>query len=183
MLNEVRPAKGTCGHVSNHSPKQLPSQKNMGLTVNLKRPSTTAWTVVHLVYPLLPAFLEAGIRLVALDWTLGIDTMNAATLAMLIGIVALFVNQSIRTEDTALADAEERDSRNGACVVFAVCGIVFFVLFAIVVLLQTVVVDRKMVQLASTLHAFQLVVFVGCVAPIVFAIAAQRSFKLRTAIV
>lgn len=148
-----------------------------------RTPSTLAWIIAHLGYPLLPVLLEAGIRLVTLHLHLDLDTMNAATLAMSVGLVSLFVNQSIRADDGALDDKTEEDSRNGTCAFFTAIGITFFVLFAVIVLLQTFVIDKKLADLRGTLQAFQWIVIFGASVPLCAAIAAQRTYKLRAALV
>jgi len=151
------------------------SQKN--------KPSTIAWMITHLGYPLLPVLIEAGIRLIVFDWEIRIDTMSAATLAMSVGLVALFVNQSIRADSGTLGDQVETDTRNGTCTFFTGIGIIFFILFGLIVLLQAVVAEKDMVNLRSTLQGFQHVVFFFAAVPIFSAVAAQRTYKLRAEIV
>jgi hypothetical protein len=147
------------------------------------KPSTLAWTAVHLLYPLLPVFLEALIRLGAMDWHLSADTVNAATLAISAGLLSVFVNQSLRGQETPLPDDAEKDARNGACVYFMTIGICFFALFGLVVLLHTLVIDRQFTQLKPVLRGFQFMVFLGSSVPVVSAIVAQKSFKLRASLI
>jgi hypothetical protein len=147
------------------------------------KPSTLAWVGVHLVYPLLPVLLEGVIRLVALDWHLVLDTFSAATLAMSAGLLSVFVNQSIRSQAAQLPDSSEMDMRNGMCAYFLSVAIVFFVLFGLVVLLYALVHDRQISQLVPVLKVFQAMIFVGWVVPVVSAVLAQRSFKLRASLI
>lgn len=148
-----------------------------------RTPSTISWIISHLGYPLLPAFLEAIIRYISLERALNFDTMNAATLAMSVGLVAMFVNQSIRSDEGALADAAENDVRNGSCTFFTTLGVIFFVLFGVIVLLQALVVDREIGSLRGVLQGFQALVFFGATIPLAAAIAAQRTYKLRASLV
>jgi hypothetical protein len=148
-----------------------------------RTPSTIAWIITHLGYPLLPVVLEAGIRLITLHWEINLETMNSATLAMSVGLVALFVNQSIRADTGALADEAEQGARNGTCTFFTSAGIFFFVLFGVIVLLQALVVDKKLDGLRDVLQAFQITVFLSATAPLFAAIAAQRTYKLRAELV
>jgi hypothetical protein len=60
---------------------------------------------------------------------------------------------------------------------------IFFVLFGVIVLLNTLVVDRSLAQLKPTLQAFQAIVIVMAAVPVVAAIAAQRAYKLRASLV
>ena len=48
----------------NGTPSPYSKQVTQQTTPLRGKPSTTAWVVAHLLYPLLPALLEAGIRLV-----------------------------------------------------------------------------------------------------------------------
>ena len=109
--------------------------------------------------------------------------MNAATLAMSVGLVAVFVNQSIRADLGALADEVETDARNATCTFFTGIGIIFFILFGLIVLLQAFVVEKNMTNTRSILQGFQHVVFLFAAVPIFSAIAAQRTYKLRAEIV
>lgn len=148
-----------------------------------RKPSTVAWIAVHLVYPLVPVFLEGLIRFCAMDWHLSADTVNAATLSIVAGIISVFVNQSLRGQETPLPDDAETDSRNGTCAYFLTLAIIFFVFFGIVVLLNALVVDKHFAQLTPMLRGFQFLIFIGSVVPIVSAVVAQRSFKLRASLI
>ena len=57
--------------------------------------------------------------------------MNAATLAMSVALVAVFVNQSIRTDESRVSDRDEEASRNGTCTFFTAMAAIFFVLFGV----------------------------------------------------
>ena len=135
--------------------------------------------VVHLAYPLLPVPLEGLIRYAAMNRVLTYDTFSAATLAISAGILSVFVNQSIRAMEGSLSD----DSENGACAFFMASGIVFFVLFGVIVLLYALVNDRKLADLSPVLHVFQGVVFASSVIPVVSAVVAQRGFRLRASMI
>jgi hypothetical protein len=147
------------------------------------KPSTLAWIIVHLVYPLVPVAIEGVIRLAALDLHLSLETFSAATLAVSTGLLSVFVNQSIRGQEVSLPDPNEVDARNGTCAFFMTVGMASFVLFGVVVLLYALVHDRPIPQLVSVLKVFQIIIFVGWVIPVVAAVVAQRSFKLRASLV
>jgi len=151
--------------------------------VNGRKPSTWAWITVHLAYPLLPVPLEGFIRFAAANWTLGYDTFSASTLAISAGLLSVFVNQSLRGQEDILPDREDIDTRNGACAFFMISGIVFFVLFGVVVLMYTLVTDRQLVVLTPLLHVFESVVFIFWVVPVASAVVTQRTFKLRASFI
>jgi hypothetical protein len=147
------------------------------------KPSTLAWIVVHLVYPLVPVALEGIIRLAALDFHLSLETFTAGTVAVSTGLLSVFVNQSIRGQEVTLPDSNEVDARNGTCAFFMVAAIVSFVLFGAVVLMYALVHDRQIPELRSVLKVFEAMIFVGWVVPVIAAVLAQRSFKLRASLI
>jgi uncharacterized protein with PQ loop repeat len=126
--------------------------------------------------------MEGLIRLVANDLSLSFDTFRAPTLAMSVGLVSVFVNQSLRTYLPQLADDTEAESIAGASALFLIMAIASFVLYGVLVLLNTLVHDRGMSPLIKVFHVFQTITFVGWIVPIVSGIVAQRSFKLRVSV-
>jgi hypothetical protein len=102
---------------------------------------------------------------------------------MSLALVAVFVNQSIRTEESRLSDKDEEASRNGVCVFFTIMAIVYFVLFGVITLLGTLVMDPHLMQLRPILEGFQVLTFVFSAIPLLSAIAAQRTYKLRASLV
>lgn len=153
--------------------------------MDTKRPSTWAWIVVHIVYPLLPVPLEGFIRFVALGRVVDLDTFNAATLAISAGLISVFVNQSLRTQERLLTDPEEDEKRNGTCISFIVLAIIFFALFGLVTLMYALVSrsPSQTEQMKQILQGFETAVFMISATPIIFAIVAQRAFKLRASII
>jgi hypothetical protein len=139
-----------------------------------------------LIYPLLPVPLEGFIRCVVgnpnSNWVVNFDTFSAATLAISAGLMSVFVNQSLRTQEAALPDQADEDARNGICSLFMASGIFFFVMFGLNILMYAVVHDRKIVQLLSILRIFQATVFITWIIPVVLAVAAQRAFRLSTSL-
>lgn len=148
------------------------------MTVSGRRPSTVAWMIVHLLFPLLPFILEGVIRWIV-NQRLAFETFSASTLSMSAGLMAIFVNQHLKTYNAPLTDAEEEDSVVATAMWFLGLAIVFFALFGLLVAFGALVNDRKMDALLPVLRAFQFSAFAGVAVPIVTAIAAQRSFKLR----
>lgn len=146
------------------------------------RPSTLAWVGIHLVTPLIPFLLEGFLRLAVNEGTLTLNTFRASTLAISMGLISLFVNQSLRTFVPQLADETELESIAGACAAFTFLSITFFVLFGVLALVGALVSDRGITTLQTLLEVFQISTFIGCAMPIAAAVVAQRSFKLRASI-
>ena len=152
------------------------------LTMAGLKPSTWVWVALHLVFPLSPFLVEGLIRLAVNDGLLSFDTFRAPTLAMSIGLISVFINQSLRSYLPQLADETEIESIAGASALFLIMAIVFFVLFGILVLLNALVNDRGMKALITLFRVFQSATFIGWVVLVVTGIVAQRSFKLRAAV-
>jgi hypothetical protein len=131
------------------------------------------------MYPLLPVPLEGFIRWAVANWIFTSDTFSAATLAMSAGLMSVFVNQSLRTQEDILPDKEDSDRRNGTCTFFMTMAIYFFVFFGLVVLLSSLVNEKRIDQLTGLLHAFERVVLVTWIVPFATAVVTQRAFKLR----
>ena len=140
------------------------------------------WLTLHILFPLVPFLMEGLIRLAVGHGSVSFDTFRASTLAMAIGLVSIFVNQSLRTSLHQLADQTEAESIAGASQGFLIMAIGFFALFGILVLLNALVNDLAMNNLVGVLRTFQSVAFISWVVPVTTAVAAQRSFKLRAAV-
>jgi len=145
-----------------------------------RKPSTWMWFTVHVFYPMLPFLLEGAIRLVANSFVVKFDTFSSSSLSMSLGLLAIFINQSLINYEPPLAGDEERDSLRFAASVFLYIAMVSFCLFAILVLLRTIGEQSPSPVIQKLTHAFEVVVFLGWIIPIAAAVAAQRSFKLRT---
>jgi hypothetical protein len=146
------------------------------------RRSTLAWVGIHLATPLAPFVIEGLLRLAVNEGSLTLTTFRATTLAMSMGLLSVYVNQSLRTFLPQLADDAEMESIAGAAAAFTLLSIAFFVLFGVLALLGALVIDRRMTVLETLFRVFQIVTFIGCVIPIATAVVAQRSFKLRASI-
>jgi hypothetical protein len=146
------------------------------------RPSTLAWVGIHLVTPLTPFMIEGLLRLAVNEGSLTLNTFRAPTLAMSMGLLSAFVNQSLRTFVPQLADERELESIAGASAAFTLISVAFFVLFGVLALLGALVIDRGMTALYTLLRVFQTATFIGCAVPITTAIVTQRSFKLRASV-
>ena len=143
------------------------------------RPSTAAWLATHFALPLSPFFLEGLIRLAVFQGEISFETFRASTLAMSTGMLSIFVHHSLRSCLLQPSDEAEIESLAGTAAFFLGTAICFFVLFGILALLNPLVHDHNITALLPLLRVFQVVTFVGWLVPIVTAVVAQRSFKLR----
>jgi uncharacterized membrane protein len=146
------------------------------------KPSTLAWIAVHLLYPLCPFLLEGLIRLAVDEGHFSFDTFRASTLSMSVGLVAVFVNQSLKMSIRQVEDEVEAESIGAASTAFLIIAIAFFVLYGLLVLLNALIVSRHLAAVVPLLRIFQAATFVGWVVPVVSAVVAQRSFKLRATV-
>jgi len=142
-------------------------------------PSTPTWFAVHVVYPMLPVILEGGIKWLV-DSKLSSATFSCATLAMSLGLLSMFMNQNLLTHKGLLPDPVEEDAARGTATLFLIFAVISFSVFVVLVLLRSLgEAGDAYPRLAKIVHAFQWVVFLGWIIPIVAAVKAQRSFKLR----
>jgi hypothetical protein len=132
---------------------------------------------------MLPFLLEGFIRLVIFDYHLAYATFRSSTLSMSLGLLCLFVNQSLLTSERPLDDdITEQESIRGAAKFFLMLAILSFSFYALLVTLKALFERGSSPDLLRIMHNFESVVFVGWVFPVTFAIFAQRSFKLRTSL-
>jgi hypothetical protein len=147
-----------------------------------KRPSTMTWLGVHVFYPLLPFLLEGLIRLIVTNYKFSYGTFRSSTLSMSLGLLCLFVNQSLLTYERPLNDPTEQESLRGTAKFFLMLAIVSFSFYALLITLKALVERSSSPDLLRIMHSFESLVFVGCSVPVVSAIFAQRSFKLRASL-
>ena len=147
--------------------------------------SSKTWFIVHVAFPLVPFFLGGFIRagLVGFDFTsFSLNTFSAPTLAMSIGLLSLFVNQSIHNSTRSLDDEEEIETLHGKATLFLIYAICSFTIFGVLVLLMSVGDLTNLPRLQKGLSSFQVFVFFASLIPIWFSIAAQKAYKLRSSI-
>jgi len=149
-------------------------------TSSTKRPSTWTWFVVNIFYPLLPFFLEGIIRWITGGFIVHFNTFNGSTLSISLGLLSLFVNQSLLTNERPLSDSAEIESLRATATFFSSFAVLCFAFFAVLVVLQALVESSPSTDIKRIAEAFDAVVFVGWAVPVVAAVMAQRSFKLRT---
>lgn len=144
------------------------------------KPSTWAWFIVHVAYPFLPFLVEGLIRFIAGDFMMRFGTFNASTLSISLGLLSMFVNQSLLTSERPLGDVTEAESTRVAATFFLYFAIISFCLFAALVLLRALLDQGSSENIEGVAHAFEVVVFIGWIVPVTAAISTQRSFKLRS---
>jgi hypothetical protein len=149
----------------------------------MTRPSTWAWILVHIVFPLIPVPIEGVLRLLAANNVFHTNTFNAATLALSWGLICLFVNQSLRTKENwsrKLNDADEQD-RQLACTLMNMFAIGCFVCFGACVTYNALI-EQGHHDLANTMSSLELIIFFAWPFPLTAAIKIQRSFRLRASL-
>ncbi|RRC98491.1 hypothetical protein [Amphritea balenae] len=147
-----------------------------------KTPSSWAWMVVHILFPLCPFFVEGLIRVVAFDNTVSQTTFNSATLAMSIGLLCLYVSQSLIKHKLIIPGSDGSDSLAGAASSFSIIAVFSFCTFAVIVMLSALIEDESSMKLIGIKSTVDYFVFSIAIFPVISTIYAQRSFKLSTAI-
>jgi hypothetical protein len=141
------------------------------------------WFSVHVLYPMLPVFIEGSIRCMVSN-RFALATYSSPTLSISLGLLSMFMNQNLLTHQVPLSDPEEEESLRGAATFFLILAIVGFALFAAMVLLHALIdvlsnelLSQELVK--RVIHAFELAALWGCIVTIIAAYLAQRSFKLK----
>ncbi len=144
-----------------------------------KIPKSSTWIRVHIVYPLIPFFLDGLIRYISADYVFNLTTFSSATLAMSIALLCVFVNQSILTKKPIIPNELDNEDLLGAASQFMTYAFFGIAGFCILVLLKALNEFHGM-KTQPICESFTYAIFVLSLLPILNAIRAQRSFKLRT---
>lgn len=145
-------------------------------------PSSFAWFMVHVIFPLAPFLIEGVIRIIVFDNSVNCSTFSSSTLAMSVGLLCLFVSQSLVTHRRIIPSQEETESMIGFAHLFSCLAIFYFVFFGVVVLLAALVDKYSTIGLLTIKSTFDVVILIGASVPIFISLFAQRSFKLRTSL-
>lgn len=152
-------------------------------------PSTRAWIRVHIIYPLIPYFLETIIRF-AIIWSDPNNSNNpweifsAATLAISIGFICFFVAVSLFS-GPLLSDKDEREriySDGFKFVGFAIFCVGLFTVMVLISSLQHKLppIDKKLfIHLNNLIKLITILILVFTISFIRCAVRAQQSYKLR----
>lgn len=147
-----------------------------------RQPSSLAWLMVHVVFPLVPFLIEGLVRLLASGNSISWNTFSSATLAMSVGLLCMFVSQSLITHRPAIPSDEESERLIGAAHAFSSIAIFCFVFFGIVVLLSAIADSITSMVITNIKTTFDAFILVGSIFPIIFTLLAQKSFKLSTSL-
>jgi hypothetical protein len=94
----------------------------------------------------------------------------------------MLVNQSLLASNRALTDSEEIESIHGTATMFFIFAIVGFVLFGILIAFRALVELKSMPEVEKAEFGFEFIACILSVIAIVWAIRAQRCYKLRARI-
>lgn len=138
--------------------------------------------MVHVISPLVPFFIEGGIRFVVFDNTISWNTFSSSTLAMSVGLLCMFVSQSLITHSPTIPSNYESERLLGVAHAFSGVAILCFVFFGILILLSALIEKTSSVDVKGIKSAFDGIVLVGATVPVISTILAQKSFKLSTSL-
>lgn len=147
----------------------------------MRPPSTLIWLVVHIVVPLLPFGLGGLLRWVA-AWRFEWTNFSAAELAVSLGLLTIYMNQSLLASEQLLRRTEKEEARLATALAYVCVSAVSFALFALITTLGIVVNEQHFSRMKNPLVFFQTTVFVSAPLVIYFSVIAQRHFKLRASI-
>lgn len=134
--------------------------------------------------PVSAFFVEGIIKSIVFGNTLSWTTFSSSTLSMSVGLLCLFVSQSLLTHNPTIPSEEENERLTGIAHLFSSLAILSFILFGIIVLLSAFTSVFTEVETIKTINSikstFNTLVLVGAILPIISSLLAQRSFKLST---
>ena len=137
-------------------------------------PPTKTWILVHVIFPMLPFFIEGFARLIVLDSSL--EIVSFSTLAASMGLLCLFVNQNLLAHSIPLSDDDEQDKLIEVTAIFLALGITNFFLFACIVFLTA------NPDIPKKLYLVKSFIFICAFISIREAYRTQQSYKLRAQI-
>lgn len=142
------------------------------------RPSSFAWVMVHLLFPLGPFLLEGIIRIIVFQ-DIHLTTFRSSTLAMSAGILCLFVNRSLNGHEGIIPSREETGRMMATIHAFSGMAVFCFVFFGVAVLSTALMEKLGPGDIAPIKHGFDVLILVGASVPVALSLWAQRSFDLR----
>lgn len=145
-------------------------------------PSSFAWFIVHVIFPLSPFFIEGVIRIVVFDNSVNWTTFSSSTLAMSVGLLCLFVSQSLVTHRRIIPSQEETEKMVGFAHMFSCFAIFCFVFFGAIILLSALIEKSNPNGVATIKSTFDVIILIGASVPVIISLFAQKSFKLRTSL-
>jgi hypothetical protein len=139
---------------------------------------TAAWIKTYIIYPMAPVLIDALLRYVVKQPTPIWKTMSASNVALTMGILALFVSQSIYSKKTQLEDDEVRHQRISMSADLNTCGIFSFVFFGVISFFE--MISDKHAEIFNQMPVGYLYLAVGIVSIYVLykSLRAQMTYKL-----
>jgi hypothetical protein len=97
---------------------------------------TAAWAKAYIAFPLAPSMFDALVRYVVKQPSPLWKSLSASNLPLSIGILSLFVMQTILSRDSPLEEDELRQRRLGQGYEFGTYGIVSFAFFSVISIIE-----------------------------------------------
>ena len=135
------------------------------------------WTILHIVFPLLPFVGGGGIRLVMAKGRIGWGTFSAADLSICLVLLGLLVHQSLLRQERLLESYDKTAEIEAKALVFLLQALGYLILFGVIVVLSCV--DARY---STQLHAFETIAFITSLYTLKDCLATQRSFKLKASL-
>ena len=147
--------------------------------VVFRHPSTKAWIIIYIVFPLIPFMLGGMIRMIISSGGLFWTAFSASELAICFALLSLFINQNLLRTERVLDNKDKKEDVEMAALVFLLSAVFFIVLFAVIITCDVTVYLHEVEMLKRPLQYFQLIVFGLAPFMLSWSISIQRSFRLR----
>lgn len=144
-----------------------------------RHPSTRAWVIIHVGFPMMPFLLGGLIRLVTTSCRLSWTTFSASELAICLALLAVFINQSLIRSERLLDSEDKKAEAEAQAALFLFLAVVFTALFAVVTGFGVAVRELHVEALRAGLHTFEIVVFAAMPLILMLSVLTQQSFRLK----
>ncbi len=147
-----------------------------------KKSSAGCWVIVHVFFPLLAFFLEGLIRFISCRFKLYWNTFGGSTLAMSLGLLFLFIDQSLLNQ--RFPSLMGKDPAWGEQIwmwshLLRGLAIIFFALFAVIAILDSQIAFYDIRVAQEQIQLFDMVIFGSFPIVVLFSLLFRSAFKLK----
>lgn len=150
-------------------------------------PTSKVWIVINVILPLVPFLLGGMIRFVTTSLRLSWSTFSASEMAICLGLLSLFLNQSLVRSDRVLDNKDKQRDVATEAAIYLVLGVIFIALFALITAYGCIIselnLSTEVAALERPLRNFELIVFAMAPFMIAFSIQTQRSYRLKASLI
>lgn len=145
----------------------------------MKITSTKSWFLIHLVIPIFPLIFLGFIKIVMAPSQFSISTFSSSTIALSIGLLSIFIKQSITRDYQTLNNEDKEEEVKFYSGLYLIITLAAFTLFGIIECFDFATLKLNVAVLSNPTRFFQIFVFGTAPLYVVLAIVTQKKFNLR----